>query len=63
MFHRQNVEQYSVAQWPDLMHIIFDLTMLVLLLHFAPVIICLEPGLLSPHAGVGRFLQSSLQTI
>jgi len=29
-------------------------------LHFAPVVICLEPGLLSPHAGVGPFLQPSL---
>jgi len=27
------------------------------LLNFAPVIICLEPGLLSPHTGVGRLLQ------
>jgi len=30
----------------------------VMLFHFAPVIICLQPGLLSPHAGVSRFLQS-----
>jgi len=34
-----------------------------IILHFAPVIICVEPGLLSPHAGIGQFLQVNVQSV